>query len=88
MKAIATLTAGQAQMLKNIMCNEHQPLNGKVPDEFSEICEIWTSEVVRSFADKGTLTSLINAGLVVHWGRGADSCVRMTQEGWDAIVNY
>lgn len=88
MKAIATLTAGQAQMLKNIMCNEHQPLNGRVPDEFSDIREIWTSEVVRLFADKGTLTSLINAGLVVHWGRGSDSCVRMTQEGWDAIVNY
>ena len=88
MKAIAKLTAGQAQMLKNIMCNEHQPLNGAVPKQFTDIREIWASEVVRSGADKGTLTSLINAGLVVHWGRGADSCVRMTQEGWDAIVNY
>jgi hypothetical protein len=88
MKAITKLTAGQAQMLKNIMCNEHQPLNGKIPEQFSEIQEIWTSEVVRNLSDKGTLTSLINAGLVVHWGRGADSCVRMTQEGWDAIVNY
>jgi len=88
MNATTQITAGQAKMLKDIMCNEHQPLNGRVPDQFSDIREIWTSEVVRSGSDKGTLTSLINAGLVVHWGRGADSCVQMTQEGWDAIVNY
>jgi len=88
MNATKQLTAGQAQMLKNIMCNEHQPLNGKVPEKFSEIREIWTSEVVRSISDKGTLTSLLKAGLIVHWGHGADSCVRMTQKGWDAIVNY
>lgn len=88
MATTTQITAGQAQMLKNIMCNEHQPLNGRMPENFADIREIWTSEVVRNASDKGTLTTLINAGLVIHWGRGADSCVRMTQDGWDAIVNY
>jgi hypothetical protein len=48
----------------------------------------WISEVVSTPADKGTLTSMVNAGLAVVWGSAgkhdAATC-RLTDAGWDAL---
>jgi hypothetical protein len=47
----------------------------------------WISEVVSTPADKGTLTSMVNAGLAVVWGamKGAPATCRLTDAGWDAL---
>lgn len=79
----------QTKMIRKIALNEFQPnLNGAMPSEFSQLDWVWADEVIENAADKGTFTSLINAGLAEHDGNeGRDACVRLTQSGYAAFVS-
>jgi predicted transcriptional regulator len=49
---------------------------------------VWTSMIVESKQDKGTLTSLINAGYVFHEDEGRDSQVGLTDTGFLVMKQY
>lgn len=48
----------------------------------------WTSMIVESASDKGTLASLINADLVWHEGEGRDSLVGITNAGFLVMKQF
>lgn len=81
-----TVTTLQAQMIKDIALNEMTALNGAMPETLSDIADgVWADCVIETKQDKGTFTSLMNAGLVDHSGRGEDAIVGLTKEGFEVF---
>ena len=78
-------TKGQFEMLRNIARSEYQPRNGAEPETFDDLDWIWAEMIIETAEDKGTFTSLVNAGLAEHNGAEDDeACVRLTEAGLDA----
>ena len=78
----------QASMIVDIAENEHTNVNGDIPTNHHDIGWIWASEIIVTAQDKGTFTSLINAGLVRHNGLlGEDSCISLTVQGFQEYQN-
>lgn len=78
-------TTGQFQMLRNIARSEYQPRNGAEPESFDDLDWVWAEMIIETSADKGTFTSLVNAGLAEHNGADdEDACVRLTEAGFNA----
>lgn len=78
-------TTGQFQMLRDIARSEYQPRNGAEPESFDDLDWVWAEMIIETSADKGTFTSLVNAGLAEHNGHDDDdACVRLTEAGFNA----
>ena len=79
------LTTLQATMLKQIAESEHNQFNGGIPKTLSDVGQIWTRTIVKTIQDKGTFTSLINAGLVwSYWAGTSDAVIQLSPEGFEA----
>jgi len=78
------VTTLQAQMLRAIALNEHQPMNGGEPSCFEDLGPVWALDIVRTAQDKGTFTSLMNAGLAERSGEGRDTVACLTLDGYNA----
>jgi 6-phosphogluconolactonase/glucosamine-6-phosphate isomerase/deaminase len=75
----------QTKMIRAIARNQYQPTGGGEPASFDDLDWVWADSVIVTPSDKGTFTSLMNAGLVEHSGHGEeDECVRLTEAGFDA----
>ena len=72
-------------MIVAIAEDELAPCNGARPTCVEDAIT-WTDCVVTTAQDKGVLTNLIKAELVSQAGRGRDSCVALTAEGF-ALYN-
>lgn len=76
-----TTTALQAKMIVAIAEDEMAPMNGARP----LVCDdatTWADSVICSAEDKGVFTSLMNAELVYHVGKGRDAVVGLTEAGF------
>ena len=71
----------QKKMLIRIAHSEFTPLNGAPPTRYED-AQTWASAVILTPADKGVITSMINAGLVVHCGEGHDAGIALTELGF------
>jgi hypothetical protein len=79
------MTPNQFEMLMSIALDEFQPTNGRPPAMFEDTDWVWADNVIMSAEDRGTFTSLVNAGLAEHNHLvGRESCVRMTEAGFNA----
>jgi hypothetical protein len=76
-------TTLQTEMLKAIARDELTPVNGAEPESRHD-AETFADCVIETAVDKGTFTSLLNAGLVWHSGKGRDAVVGLTDAGFDA----
>ena len=72
-----TLTPLQAAMLKKIATDELTSVNGAEPESVEET-ETWAEMIIETAQDKGVFTSLLNAGLAIHGGKGRDAVVSLT----------
>jgi hypothetical protein len=83
------LTINQANMINAIAFSEYQPLNGDEPMKFDDTDWIWANCIIETSADKGTFTSLVNAGLAQHNGHnGDDACIRLTEDGFKVFRGF
>lgn len=73
----------QAEMLTRIARDELTELNGAEPNKARE-ASTWADCVIEDAQDKGTFTSLLNADLVWHAGKGRDAVVGLTEAGFAA----
>ena len=76
-------TTLQAKMLNAIATDELTPLNGARPSNHTD-ATTFADMVIETAEDKGVFTSLLNAGLVYHSGKGRDAVVGFTAEGFAA----
>jgi hypothetical protein len=74
----------QAAFLAIIARSEFTSVNGAEPSDLADIGLIWADCVIENNTDKGVFTSLLNAGLAEHSGKGKQACVTLTQAGFDA----
>lgn len=79
------MTPLQKAMILKIATNEMNSANGK-PTTANET-ETWADGVIESAEDKGVFTSLFNAGLAYHVGKGRDAGVGLTDSGFDAYLS-
>jgi hypothetical protein len=78
-------TERQAQMLKEIALSDYTTVNGDEPATLEEIGWVWANCIIYNAQDKGTFTSLVNAGLAKHsGGPKEDACVDLTPAGFAA----
>jgi RecA-family ATPase len=82
------ITKLQERMLAKIILNECTPLNGNEPQEFDDVNATWADMVIETPQDKGTFTSLVNAGLAYHEGDGRDALVSVTEQGYTAYKEF
>lgn len=73
----------QANLLNAIATNELTPINGARPTTRAD-ATTFADVVIETAEDRGTFTSLLNAGLVYHSGRGRDAVVGHTEAGFAA----
>ena len=79
------VTPLQAAMLRKIARNEMTQINGAEPLSLNDIDWVWADCVIETAADKGTFTSLANAGLTRHTGGPKrDAGVSLTEAGFEA----
>lgn len=79
------MTLNQYEMLMSIVLDEFQPTNGKEPETYADTDWVWADNIIQSAEDRGTFTSLVNAGFAVHNQlTGRESCVRITEAGFNA----
>jgi len=82
----------QFNLLTKIVESEYTAWNGNAKGLIKESIPmdsaVWTSMIVESKQDKGTLTSLINADLVQHGGEGRDSQVWLTDTGFLVMKQF
>jgi hypothetical protein len=72
-------------ILRQIALSDYTSVNGAEPMAVSDIGMIWTNCVVSNAKETKALTDLIAEGFVVaDDGRGAESCVTLTQAGFSA----
>jgi hypothetical protein len=76
----------QAKMLKAIATNELTPLNGAEPNSHED-ATTYADMVIEDAQDKGVFTSLLNAELVWHSGKGRDAVVGLTAKGFAEYKN-
>ena len=74
----------QAAFLAIIARSEFTAVNGAEPSALADIGWVWSDCVIENNTDKGVFTSLLNAGLAEHSGKGKQACVTLTQAGFDA----
>lgn len=60
-------------------------VNGRYPSNKDETIT-WADVVIEDNEDKGVFTSLKNAGLVFHDGKGRDAIVGLTEEGYKVFT--
>lgn len=77
------MTPLQNKMLVRIAEDELAPLNGAEPS-IKEDATTWADCVIEDAEDKGVFTSLLNAGMVYHQGKGRDAVVGLTDVGFAA----
>ena len=66
-----------------VLCCCLSIVNGSVHESLDDIGWVWADCVIETVADRGTFTSLVNAGFVAHNGHGGrDSCVTLTAAGF------
>lgn len=80
------VTPLQAKMLVKIAESEFNNMDGGVPVELEDVGSIWADVIIENAEDKGTFTSLMNAGLAGRAGKGRDTVVWLTQAGFDAYL--
>jgi hypothetical protein len=80
-----TITTNQVNLINAIAFSEFQPVNGAKPEKFEDTDWVWADCIIETNADKGTFTSLVNAGLAQHTGKGRDAGVRLTKAGFDVF---
>jgi hypothetical protein len=82
------MTDLQNKMLIEIAHSDYSPTNSVPPKDFSETGEIWLNCVVNTPKEKGVLTSLINAGMVVTFVGASkqDNTVSLTEAGFAAYL--
>ena len=83
------ITELELQMLTAIATDECTEINGREPEELSEIASgTWANVIICDAQDKGVFTSLLKKQLVWHNGcTGPDAAVGLTQAGFDAYKN-
>lgn len=83
------LTINQANMINAIAFSEFTPVNGDHPGSLADIDWVWADDIIQTAADKGTFTSLVNAGLAKHNGHeGRDACVTLTEKGFSVFESF
>jgi hypothetical protein len=84
------LTINQANMINEIAFSEYQPTNGREPEQFEDTDWVWAEFIIETPADKGTFTSLVNAGLVEHNGHQdkREATVRLTEKGFEVFRSF
>lgn len=83
------VTKNQAEMINSIAFSEYTLVNGAHPQHPDDINWVWAGCVIESAEDKGTFTSLVNAGLARHNGHsGKDACVTLTEDGFLAFQSF
>lgn len=85
MAEAGNVTPLQARMLVKIARNEMTEINGSEPRNSDEI-DVWANCVIETAQDKGTFTSLLNAGLVWHncpTRLQSDSGCGLTEKGFE-----
>lgn len=80
---MASITSLQAAMLKKMARSEYASANGTEPETIDDVGPLWTDCIIETKQDKGTYTSLINAGMVTRPSGGKDGACEMTQLGFD-----
>lgn len=80
---MTAVTSLQAKMLKAIARNELTPVNGAEPITRDE-AETFADMVIETAEDKGVFTSMLNAKLVWHSGKGRDAVVGLSDAGFAA----
>lgn len=73
----------QNEMLNAIARDELTPVNGARPTNAAD-ATTYADMVIETAEDKGVFTSLLNAGLVYHSGKGRDAVVGHTEAGFAA----
>ena len=76
------MTLLQERMIARIALSEFTVVNGTHPETYDEASVVWADVIIDTPADKGTFTSLLNAGLAWHEGTGRDALVRLTEAGY------
>lgn len=74
------MTSLQINMLKKIARSEYSPINGDEPSRIEDT-ETWADVIIETHVEKGVFTSLLNSGMVQHYGSGRDAFVRLTESG-------
>lgn len=77
------VTPLQAAMLRKIARDKMNQANGGEP-ECADDTHTWADGIIEDAQDKGVFTSLLNAGLVGHSGKGRDAGVWFTDAGLTA----
>ena len=73
----------QAKMLKAIATDDLTPVSGAEPGSHED-ATTFADMVIEDAQDKGVFTSLLNADLVWHSGKGRDAVVGLTVKGFAA----
>lgn len=71
----------QRQMITRIAEDLHTPCNGARPTTRADTLT-WASTVIEDAQDRGTVRSLVNAGLALHSGYGEDATLELTNAGF------
>lgn len=71
----------QAKMIVAIAEDEYTPVNGARPMHADD-ATTWAGSIIITPQDKGTFTSLKNAGMVYYTGKGKDAAVGLTASGF------
>ena len=80
-----TVTKAQAAILRRIALGDFTTVNGTEPKALEEVGPVWTCTTLETAAEQRTFEAMEAAGLVVGNGAaGEDSCVSLTQAGFDA----
>ena len=83
------VTIKQAHMINAIAFSEFTPVNGDHPNSLEDIDWVWADAIIENQEDKGTFTSLVNAGLAEHNGHsGRDACVTLTEKGFAVFQSF
>ncbi|WP_347990393.1 hypothetical protein [Methylomonas sp. AM2-LC] len=80
-----SVTELQVIMLKKIATSEFTHLNGAEPACATDT-QTWADAVIESNEDKGTFTSLMNAGLVKHSGYDTEKTVELSDQGFSVYM--
>lgn len=71
----------QAKMIVAIAEDEYTPVNGARPMHADD-ATTWADSIILTPQDRGTFTSLKNAGLAFYTGAGKDAAVGLTKSGF------
>ena len=71
----------QRKMIVRIAEDLHTPCNGARPACRADTAT-WANTVIEDAEDRGVVRSLVNAGLVIHSGKGEDAIVYLTEAGF------